>query len=88
MIVSFAILKEKTIKVQKVLDSLGELLTTFINQNSDESRFNSIDVAYTQNKAANLTSARDPNSQTAYKYFQTYSSTNGDSPYRVSSSAK
>lgn len=74
--------------MQKVLDNLGELLTTFINQNSDASRFKSIDVESTRNKTANLTSARDPNSQTAYKYFQTYSSTNGDSPYRVSSSAK
>lgn len=66
---SFAILKEKTVKVSKVLDNLGELLTTFLNQNQEKDQSVKLDDGSTGRKATILTSARDPNSQTAYKYF-------------------
>jgi hypothetical protein len=70
LIVSFAVLKEKSIKVNEVLDSLGELLTKFLNQNSEQNQLHSINVENSAKKAATiLTTARDPNSQTAYKYF-------------------
>ena len=74
LIVSFAILKEKKVEVGKVVDSLSQLLTTFINQNQEEGRFNSIFEEKDVRKATILTSARDPNSQTAYKYFLTNAS--------------